>query len=50
MEEEFQEKPTEFPELHQMVGIISRRRWHFLLPFFGGWLLVWTISWFLPSV
>ena len=50
MEEEFQEKPTEFPELHQVVGIITRRRWHFLLPFFAGWLLVWGISWFLPSV
>src|SRR5882672_8683104 len=50
MEEEFQEKPTEFPELHQVVGLISRRRWHFLLPFFAGWLLVWGMSWFLPSV
>ncbi len=50
MEEEFQEKPTEFPELHQVVGVITRRRWHFLLPFFAGWLLVWGISWFLPSV
>ena len=50
MEEDFQDKPTEFPDLHQVVGIISRRRWHFLLPFFSGWLLVWSISWFLPSV
>jgi succinoglycan biosynthesis transport protein ExoP len=50
MEEEFQDKPTEFPELHQVLGVISRRRWHFLLPFFVGWLLVWGISWFLPSV
>lgn len=50
MEDEFQDKPTEFPELHQVVGIISRRRWHFLLPFFAGWLLVWGISWYLPSV
>jgi succinoglycan biosynthesis transport protein ExoP len=50
MEEDFQDKPTEFPELHQVAGIINRRRWHFLLPFFGGWLLVWGISWFLPSV
>ena len=50
MEEDFQDKPTEFPEVHQIVGIISRRRWHFLLPFFAGWLLVWGISWFLPSV
>jgi polysaccharide biosynthesis transport protein len=50
MEEEFQEKPTEIPDLHQVMGIINRRRWHFLLPLFAGWLLVWSISWFLPSV
>jgi len=50
MEEEFREQPTEFPELHQVLGIIRRRRWHFLLPFFAGWLLVWGVSWFLPSV
>ena len=49
MEEDFQEKPTELPELHHVLGIISRRRWHFLLPFFCGWLLAWGISWFLPS-
>ena len=50
MEEDFQDKPAEFPEAHQILGIVSRRRWHFLLPFFAGWLLVWGISWFLPSV
>ncbi|MBI3475554.1 MAG: hypothetical protein HY010_07460 [Acidobacteria bacterium] len=50
MEEDFQDKPAEFPEAHQILGFVSRRRWHFLLPFFAGWLLVWGISWFLPSV
>lgn len=50
MEEEFQDKPAEFPEVHQVLGIIKRRRWHFLLPFFAGWLLVWGVSWLLPSV
>jgi len=50
MEEELQDKPTEFPELHQLVGLVSRRRWHFLLPFFAGWVLVWGIGWLLPSV
>jgi len=50
MEEDFQDKPTELPELHHVLGIISRRRWHFLLPFFAGWLIVWGISWFLPSI
>jgi polysaccharide chain length determinant protein (PEP-CTERM system associated) len=50
MEEELQDKPFEIPELHQVVSLIRRRRWHFLLPLFAGWLLVWGISWFLPSV
>lgn len=50
MEEELQDRPTEFPELHHVLGIINRRRWHFMVPFFAGWLLVWGMSWFLPSV
>ena len=50
MEEDFQEKPSEMPDLYQVVGLVRRRRWHFLLPFFIGWLLVWGVSWFLPSV
>jgi succinoglycan biosynthesis transport protein ExoP len=50
MNEEFQDKPAELPEWQHVLGIISRRRWHFLLPFFAGWLLVWGVSWFLPSV
>jgi succinoglycan biosynthesis transport protein ExoP len=28
--------------------MIRRRRWHFLLPFFFGWLLVWGASWLIP--
>src|SRR5438477_13166929 len=50
MEEELQDRSAEFPEVHQLLGIVKRRRWHFLLPFFAGWLLVWGISWFLPSI
>jgi polysaccharide biosynthesis transport protein len=49
MEEELQPS-TELMEFSELRGIIGRRRWHFLLPFFAGWLLVWGISWFLPSV
>src|SRR6266850_3937547 len=50
MEEDIQDKPLEIPDLSQVVGMIRRRRWHFLLPLFGGWLLIWGISWLLPSV
>jgi len=49
MEEELQET-TETIELSELTGIVRRHRWHFLVPFFAGWLLVWGISWLLPSV
>ena len=50
MEEDFQDKPSEIPDLNQVLGVVRRRRWHFLLPLFAGWLIVWAASWFLPSV
>ena len=48
MEEELQEssEPIDFTEIK---GIIRRRRWQFLLPFFCGWALVWGASWLIPS-
>src|SRR2546425_1698856 len=32
------------------LAILRRRRWLILLPFFAGWLAVWMVSWWLPSV
>ena len=32
------------------LGLLSRRRWYLILPFFLGWFAVWSISWFLPSI
>lgn len=49
MEEEHQET-TELMEFSEVKGIVRRHRWDFLAPFFLGWLLVWGISWALPSV
>ena len=49
MEEDLQDK-TELPSLNEIKGIVRRCRWYFLLPFFAGWLLVWGVSWILPSV
>src|SRR5450631_3716170 len=48
MEEELQEsgEPIDFTEIK---GIVRRRRWQFLVPFFCGWLLVWGASWLIPS-
>ncbi len=48
MDDELQET-TELIELSEIKGIVRRHRWHFLVPFFLGWLLVWGISWVLPS-
>src|SRR5580658_7140040 len=48
MEEELQES-NELPDLAEIKGIVRRRRWQFLLPFFCGWALVWGASWFIPS-
>src|SRR5664279_1937686 len=48
MEEELQEsgEPIDFTAIK---GIVRRRRWQFLVPFFCGWLLVWGASWLIPS-
>ncbi|MFZ1129937.1 MAG: XrtA system polysaccharide chain length determinant [Terriglobales bacterium] len=47
MEEELQES-SEPLDLTEIQGIIRRRRYHFLVPFFCGWLLVWGLSWLIP--
>src|SRR5271154_4254677 len=48
MEEELE--PTSEPiDLIEIKGIIRRRRWQFLLPFFCGWAVVWGVSWLIPS-
>src|ERR1035438_5180987 len=44
MEEELQET-SEPIDLAEIKGMIRRRRWQFLIPFFLGWLLVWGGSW-----
>src|SRR5208282_2457699 len=48
MEEELQES-GESIDVNQIKGIVRRRRWQFLVPFFCGWALVWGVSWLLPS-
>jgi len=49
MEQEFEEKPGEGLNLQQYVDVIRRRHMYFLIPFFLGWLVVWSVSWVLPS-
>jgi succinoglycan biosynthesis transport protein ExoP len=49
MVDELEEKPGEGLNLQQYVDVIRRRHMYFLLPFFLGWLVVWSVSWVLPS-
>src|SRR5580658_2817994 len=49
MVDEFEEKPGEGINLQQYVDVIRRRHMYFLIPFFLGWLVVWSVSWVLPS-
>jgi succinoglycan biosynthesis transport protein ExoP len=50
MAEEFEEKPSEGIDWQYYSAVARRRSWQFLIPFFLGWLIVWGISWVLPSV
>jgi polysaccharide chain length determinant protein (PEP-CTERM system associated) len=50
MPEEFEEPTSEGLDWQYYLGLVRRHTWHFLVPFFFGWLVVWTASWFMPSV
>jgi polysaccharide biosynthesis transport protein len=49
MVNESEEKAGEGLNLQQYVDVIRRRHMYFLIPFFLGWLAVWSVSWVLPS-
>jgi succinoglycan biosynthesis transport protein ExoP len=49
MVDELEEKPGEGLNLQQYVDVIRRRHMYFLIPFFLGWLIVWSASWVLPA-
>ena len=50
MPEDSEEKPGESINLEQYLALVQRRRWYFFVPLFVGWLIVWGVSWILPSV
>jgi polysaccharide chain length determinant protein (PEP-CTERM system associated) len=50
MTEDFEEQNSDTFSTQRLKGAIRRRHWHFLVPLFVGWLLVWGASWVLPSV
>ncbi|HTZ95257.1 MAG TPA: XrtA system polysaccharide chain length determinant [Terriglobales bacterium] len=48
MAEDFQEQGAGEFNLQHWLGVARRRHLQFLVPFFIGWLAVWTASWILP--
>src|ERR1700730_15318488 len=50
MSEDVEGKTEEGLSLQQYVSIGRRRRWYFLVPLFIGWLIVWGMSSFMPSI
>src|SRR5947208_3762475 len=50
MQDELEEKSGESFDWKRYAKVIRRRRWYFLLPLFFGWLIVWGVSWKLPSI
>src|SRR5580698_2271230 len=49
MVDKLEEKPGESINLQQYFDVIRRRHMYCLIPFFLGWLVVWSASWVLPS-
>ena len=43
-----EQEATQF-DFERYLDIVRRRHIHFLVPVFFGWLLVWSLSWILPT-
>lgn len=50
MSEDFEQKSGESIDLRHYLAVAKRRRWYFLLPLILGWMVVWGVSWRLPSI
>ena len=48
MVDDLDEKSSEGFDLQHYTGLVRRRHFHFLIPLFLGWMLVWGASWVLP--
>jgi len=48
MADDIQEKDSESIDYQHYLGILRRRHFHFLIPLFVGWAVVWGASWVLP--
>jgi Uncharacterized protein involved in exopolysaccharide biosynthesis len=48
MEETYEERSSEKPDVQRYIQVARRRHMYFLIPLFLGWLVVWGASWILP--
>lgn len=48
MVDDLEEKSSEGHDLQHYLGVVRRRHFHFLIPLFIGWAIVWGASWVLP--
>ena len=49
MPELIEEQESTQPDFERYLDMIKRRHLHFLVPVLLGWLLVWGVSWILPT-
>ena len=49
MVDELEEQSGEGLDVQRYLGMVKRRHFHFLIPLFIGWAVVWAASWVLPS-
>lgn len=45
-----EEKPLQLADWRNYWATVKRRRWYLMGPLFATWLLLWSVSWFLPSI
>ena len=49
MPDDFEDQPKKSINWHYYKALVRRRSWYFLIPFFLGWLALWSASWVLPA-
>jgi len=49
MVDELEEQSGKGLDVQHYLGMVKRRHFHFLIPLFIGWAVVWAASWVLPS-
>ncbi len=49
MVDDLEEKSPEGLDLQHYLGVVRRRHFHFLIPLFLAWAIVWAVSWVLPK-